>query len=784
MASEPKAEQRQTSEEDANSGEGFQESHSLNGESSVLSFDDPTFNLELFKYNPLETVVVDRHARVWDYNIAKRKSGGRLPARGDVMYRDYAADHGIDMHAELMECMAKNVSKTFPALKYHDRYLHITLSPFPKGAIIVSQNVTERVEAEQALKQSEERYRRLFDRVPVGMLRASADGALLDANTALLQIFGFPDKESMLSIHLADLFASVEHFERTLERLKQEETLRDFEAPVYRYDGTRIWIRMSARVVLDGPDRTPRIEGAVQDITERKRTEEALLKSEQEKALILSSVLELVTYQDLDHRILWGNQLAEETLGAQPGGLTGRKCHALWARSDEPCPDCPIPRILGTDAPQHTEKRSPDGRIWATRGYPVRDAAGTITGIVEVHLDVTHQKRAEEEKVKIQAQLLQSQKMEAVGTLAGGVAHDFNNLLTAIQGCLELAVEKLPDESPIRRDLEEVQNASHRAADLTRQLLMFSRRHLIHMAPIQLNRTIDDLLKMLHRLIGEDIVIQTALDPGLWAIQADRGTVEQVIVNLAINGRDAMPNGGRLLIKTENVDVDEFTCRLMHEAKPGRFVRLSLSDTGIGMDAAIRERIFEPFFSTKGPGKGTGLGLSVVYGIVRQHNGWVNVYSEPGQGAEFKVYFPVATGTPQEAAAPAGLQDDVNGRGERILIVEDEKCVREFSLHALEKYGYLVTAMSTVSDALRAFEGGGGAFDLVFTDVVLPDASGLSMIERMLEINPSVRVLVTSGYTDTKSQWSSIQQKGLRFLQKPYTLADLLRTIRTQLTAK
>jgi two-component system, cell cycle sensor histidine kinase and response regulator CckA len=734
-------------------------------------------DLELFRYNPLETIIVDRSGRVVDYNLAKKASGSRLPRRGDVMYRDYAAKHELDMRTELMRCIERNESKTFPAVKYHSKYLRITISPFPKGAIIVSQNVTDQTVAEEALRNSEERYRSLFDRVPAGLYRASATGRFLDVNQALVQMLGFPDRESLLAINVADMYVHPEEFGGMMDRLDREATLRDVESRFYRFDGTTVWIKTSARAVRDAKHRVETLEGAVEDITERKLAEVALQKSEREKALILSSVLELVTYQDLSHRIIWANRQTEETFGAGPGDLVGRKCHEVWQGNGNPCAQCPMGNILETGAPQVAEKTTADGRVWAMRGYPVRSEEGEIQGLVEVNLDITGQKRAEEEKQKIQAQLLQAQKMEAVGTLAGGVAHDFNNLLTAIQGCLDLAMLKIPDDGPVYRDLVEVQTASRRAADLTRQLLLFSRRHLSRLVSLQINGLMEDLLKMLHRLIGEDIEINTQPDQNLWNILADKGTIEQIIVNLSVNARDAMPNGGKLFLKTENVVLDEFYCRLVAEARPGEFIRLSIADTGAGMSREIRDRIFEPFFSTKGPGKGTGLGLSVVYGIVKQHNGWINVYSEPGQGTEFKIYFP-AVFTPAEEKRgipvdPANLR----GSGERILVVEDEPMVRDFSRRALEKHGYSVCAVSTAQEALTVFDAEGGRFDMIFTDVVLPDTSGLAMIDRILKKKPSIKVVLTSGYTDTKSQWKSIREKGLHFLQKPYTLLDLLQTV-------
>lgn len=743
---------------------------------------DLSWAVEFFHYSPLETIVVDLEGRVTAYNIAKQKSKGRLPKIGDLMYRDYAAEHEIDMYAELMQCIEKKKTKTFSALKYHNKYLRITISPFPKGAIIVSQDVTEQKLTEEALRQSEARYRNVFNRVPVGLFSISKTGTILEVNQTLVHLLGYPDKQRFLQDNFLARCEVPDLLEKIQEIFLKEGALRDFEIPFRRFDNQCIWIRINAREVKD--ETTGELlhyEGVVEDITARKYAEEALRKSEQEKALILSSVLEVVTYQDLNRRIIWANQLAGEVFGVPPIQLEGRHCHELWGKSSTPCPGCPLPQILETGLPQHSEKQTPDGRFWFCRGYPVRNEQGNIIGIVEVHLDITERKKAEEEKAKIQQELFQAQKMEAIGTLAGGIAHDFNNLLTAIQGCLDLALIKTEEGSSLQKELLEVQKAVQRASQLTKQLLLFSRRHPIRFEPVLVNRIVDDLLSMLHRLIGENIEIVTSLDPHLWSVLGDSGTIEQILLNLAVNARDAMPQGGTLTIKTENIVLDELYCKMVPEAKPGRYVRISVSDTGIGMSPEVVSRIFEPFYSTKKPGKGTGLGLAVVYGIVKQHNGFIHVYSEPGQGTEFKIYFP-AVEKQAKLAAPVSIRlDQLNGHGERILIVEDEEAVRDFTIRALEKYGYSVHAVDSVREALHAFRQEKGHFDLVFTDVVLPDDTGISMIENFLKLKPDLKVLLTSGYTDTKSQWKAIQKWKFPFLQKPFTLVDLLQTVRKAL---
>ena len=385
--------------------------------------------------------------------------------------------------------------------------------------------------------------------------------------------------------------------------------------------------------------------------------------------------------------------------------------------------------------------------------------------------------RAYEELRTTQKQLLQAQKMEAVGTLAGGVAHDFNNLLTAIQGYTEMVMMGLDKDDPAYHDLREVQRAAVRATNLTRQLLLFSRRQPMEMIPLGLNETIEDMMKMLERVIGEDISITTELEDGLWTIEADPGNIEQVIMNLVVNARDAMPEGGRIRIKTENLYLDDQWCKLISFARPGNFVCLTIEDTGTGMDDEVLEHLFEPFFTTKPAGKGTGLGLSVVYGIVTQHQGWINVYSKVGQGSTFKVYLPAVSLKPETAVERQISLEAFRGQGERILLVEDEATIRKLSTRALRESGYTPFPAANVAEALVIFERENGDFALVFSDVVLPDGSGLNLVDHLLACQPDLRVLLSSGYTDPKSQWQAIRERGFPFLRKPYALSELLRSV-------
>jgi signal transduction histidine kinase/ActR/RegA family two-component response regulator len=378
---------------------------------------------------------------------------------------------------------------------------------------------------------------------------------------------------------------------------------------------------------------------------------------------------------------------------------------------------------------------------------------------------------------RTQDQLLQAQKMEAVGRLAGGVAHDFNNLLTAMKGYAELTLNRPGLDPEVRADVDQIHKAGDQAASLTKQLLAFSRRQPLEPKVIDLNDVVVEMDAMLRRLIGEDIELCSNLEGEDVRFRGDSGQIEQVIINLVVNARDAMPDGGRLTIETRKVTLDQAACLEIHDARPGEFVCLAIQDSGSGIPKDIIDQIFEPFFSTKGPGKGTGLGLAVVYGVIRQHDGWISVYSEPGEGTVFKIYLPASEDDEVPERADEAPELRVRGSGQRILLVEDEEAVRTFATRALRENGYVVCEAASADEALDIFDREAGQFDVVFSDVVLPGLSGIRLVDRLLSLRPDLEVLLSSGYTDQKSQWPVIREKGFRFLQKPYSLPDLLGAI-------
>ena len=405
---------------------------------------------------------------------------------------------------------------------------------------------------------------------------------------------------------------------------------------------------------------------------------------------------------------------------------------------------------------------------WSNR--PIYNESGEISEILSIGTDITEQKKLEE-------QLRQAQKMEAVGRLAGGIAHDFNNLLTAINGYAELILLSLDEKDPIRADLAEIKKAGSRAALLTEQLLAFSRRKILKPGVFNLNNLIADLQNMLHRIIGEDIELKTILEKDIKNIKADPGSIEQVIMNLAVNGRDAMAKGGKLLIETSTIFLDSRYTREHSEVEPGFYTCLAVTDNGCGIDPEILPNIFEPFFTTKEMYKGTGLGLSTVYGIVKQSGGSITVSSEPDQGTTFKIYLPQVQEEAEQIKAAAIQLDDYSG-SETILLVEDEELVRNFAVSILEKYGYRVLTAEKGSAALKLCEKEGQSPDMVFTDVVMPGMSGNQLAEKLSVLYPQIKVLYASGYTENAIVHHGVLDEGIDFIQKPYGAEVLLAKIR------
>jgi nitrogen-specific signal transduction histidine kinase/ActR/RegA family two-component response regulator len=398
-------------------------------------------------------------------------------------------------------------------------------------------------------------------------------------------------------------------------------------------------------------------------------------------------------------------------------------------------------------------------------------------------LDITERKRAEEEKAKLEAQLQQAQKMESVGRLAGGVAHDFNNMLSAILGHAELALDQVDPARPLQAHLQEIQKAARRSADLTRQLLAFARKQTVQPKVLDLNETVESMLKMLQRLIGEDIQLTWQPEANLWPVRVDPSQIDQILANLCVNARDAISGVGKMTIETGNSALDEAYCAEHAGFSPGEYVRLTVSDDGCGMDRETLAHIFEPFYTTKGVGEGTGLGLATVYGIVKQNNGFINAYSEPGQGTTFTIYLPRQVAKAEQAREEGPAEPVARGH-ETILLVEDEPVILELTKMLLERLGYAVLAAGTPGEALRLARKQAGEIHLVMTDVVMPEMNGRDLAKNLLSLYPSLKRLFMSGYTANVIAHHGVLDPGVHFIQKPFSIKELADKVREALDSK
>jgi PAS domain S-box-containing protein len=550
-----------------------------------------------------------------------------------------------------------------------------------------------------------------------------------------------------------------------------------------RKDGSLVWVNLTVALVREINGEPKYFISVVEDITEHKWAEEELQKSEEKFRLIANTITEV--FWMADARI-------QKIFYISPGyeRVWGRTCKSLYENPhsflDAICQE-DRERVFAdlevqkSGQPFDHEYRInwPDGSIrWIwDRGYPVLDKIGKATLYVGIAQDITERKRSEEKMVSLQEQLHQSQKMEAIGRLAGGIAHDFNNLLTVIKGYSQLSLIETKDNDPLKENIEEIKSASERAADLTRQILAFGRRQIMEMKVLDLNVILKNLDKMLCRLIGEDIELATLLAEDLGKVKVDPGQIEQVIINLVVNSRDAMPNGGKLTIETANVELDEEYAHAHIAVKPGRYVMISVSDTGIGMAKEVRERVFEPFYTTKERGKGTGLGLSTVYGIVKQSEGNIWVYSEPGKGTTFKIYLP-RVDEPLEEVPEKVIEGELPRGDETILVAEDNEEVRKVIVRILKRQGYNVLEAAHGDEALLVCKEHEGPIHLMVPDVVMPGMSGRELAERLSSIHPNIKVLYMSGYTDNVITHHGILEKGINYIQKPFTVDGLARKVR------
>ncbi len=632
----------------------------------------------------------------------------------------------------------------------------------------------ERRSVEASLGEGEKRYRDLVEALPQVVFEVDEHGNLIYVNHHAYELFGQSKEDLADGPNILDRVVPEdrERLKENIRRILAGERPDDSEYRLLRKDGSIL----QALIYSCPPDpqlRPARIRGILVDITERKRMEEKLRKlshavEQSPVSVVITDRHGLIEYVNPKFSELTGYTV-NEVIGKNPrilksGEMPSETYQQLWATITS-----------GRDWEGQLHNRKKNGDLYWERVAisPITDSNGKITHFVAIKEDVTERRRLEQ-------QLFQAQKMEAVGRLAGGVAHDFNNVLTVILSCSDLVLNGLDEKSPMRSEIEQIREAGKRAANLTSQLLAFSRKQIRSPQVLDLNAVVSQDERMLRRLIGEDVEVVLRLSPDIGRVYTDPVQLEQIIINLAVNARDAMPTGGKLVIETADVTLDENYARDHLTVKPGPYVLLAVSDSGCGMTREVQAHLFEPFFTTKEHGKGTGLGLSTVYGIVKQNDGYIWVYSEPGQGTTFKIYLPAvkarAVSPPRSRIATEESQCD-----ETILIVEDDPFIRSLASRILSDRGYSILEAHDAVDASTVSRKHQGPIHLLLTDVVLPGASGKQLARSLAEARPEMRVLYTSGYTDDAIIRHGILEAGIAFLQKPFTPELLRRRVREAL---
>ena len=732
----------------------------------------PDERFKLVSFNPAE----ERAVGLTTAQVAGKFPEDFLPKSvAEQVNRNYARcvrERGVVRYEEVLDLPSGRVPflTTLIPIAAPDGRIHRIIG--------VATDISERKAAEEALRVSELRFRSLFEQAPVAII-VSRNGAGLYANPAFLRMLGLDGPEAAVGRPIVEYFAPeyrAASEERTRRRAQGLPVAADFESVGRRADGSQFpaLVVTTPIQLVDGPANL----AFVSDITERRRSEDGLRDSEAKYRSLVEHAVFGIYRSTLDGRLLAANSAMVAMLGyaSQAELLEVDMARNLYADPTE------RQRLVAQhrdaariDDVEVTWKRK-DGRPITVRlsGRPTRTAEGELEGFEMVVEDVT-------ERRALEAQLRQAQKMEAVGQLAGGVAHDFNNLLTAILASCALLNRDLPEDSPLRDDAETICSAAQRGAELTQELLSFGRRRTLDLHPVSLGAVAATFVRLARRVVPEHVEIVPQIAAEHSTIRADTGALDQILMNLVTNARDAMPQGGKMLIAVGQATLDEGHCRAFGWGRPGAYVTLAVSDTGTGMDAETRQRIFEPFFTTKPPGQGTGLGMSVVYGLIKQHDGFVHVTSEVGRGTTVRLYFPAAA---EEAVEPVeSAASAISGGTETILLVEDDEAVRGSSTRVLERYGYRVRTASDGGEALRILKTFDRPPDLIISDVVMPHTSGPQLLSKLREAGPVPKVIFTSGYTGRDALEHAQLEPGVPFLSKPWAVDDLLRKVREVLDA-
>lgn len=637
----------------------------------------------------------------------------------------------------------------------------------------------------QELAESKDRYYDLYDLAPVGYLTLSQAGIIQEANLTATALLGVTRKD-LLRRRITDFilpedqevyFLHRRHRFEVFPRMDQTMSTQGCELRLQRPDNIAFWALLQDSLAYNDEIRI-----TLTDITERKQAQMSLLEAKDDWESTFDCLTDMITIQDVNFNIIRANSSARLTLNLPlPATVTNSKCFTYFHGADQPPAGCPACTTLETGQSCSREFFEPHlNKYLEIRAIPRFDRDHRSIGFVHVVRDITERKQAEEEKIIVASQLQQAQKMEAVGRLAGGVAHDFNNMLGVIIGHAELALMKMEPSQPNYAALVEIKKAAERSANLTRQLLAFARKQTIAPKVLDLNETMAGMLKMLERLIGENIQLTWKPGENLWPIKADPSQLDQIFANLCVNAHDAITDIGVITLESLNCTLDKAWCATHMGSRPGDYVQIKVSDSGYGMSKEVLEHLFEPFFTTKEVGKGTGLGLAMVFGAVKQNKGFIDISSTPGAGTTFTIYLPRHIDNTEQLQAEVVAKPGSRGH-ETILLVEDEQAILEVTKIMLETQGYTVLSANTPGKAISMAREHAGEIQLLMTDVIMPEMNGRDLAKSLLSLYPHLKRLFMSGYTADIIAHHGVLEEGVHFIQKPMRMDELAAKVREAL---
>ncbi len=657
-----------------------------------------------------------------------------------------------------------------------DRWFWITVSPVKDsggavvGAVQTLRDITHHRELENRLIESEKRYRDLFEKSAAGIFRVTPGGRFMDANPRLLEILGYDSLDELKRLDIAqDLYVNPEERKLFVNEMETKGKVDRYRVWLRRKDGVPVCISVYGATVKDEQGNSLYYHGTVIDVTAKMKAAQTAAKVEKRYRLLFERAPIGVFQFSREGELISANPSTVKVLGySYPGEMGKVNLYEALCGDAEKVSECRNAlendgEVLG----QEVQVLGRDGKSRWLKLYVYKVQEDDEVFYEGTCIDITQEKL-------LQEQLRHSQKMESIGVLAGGVAHDFNNILMNIQGNVEMAILKANSED-VRYNLDAVLSSVERASKLVGQILTFSRKQPIHKQTLDVGDYVAVFSEHFHRVLGEDILLELHLEEGLWGVEADPSAMDQILLNIVTNARDAMPDGGELLIEARNFEVDEEFVSIHPWAKVGRYVCIAVTDTGCGMPKEVVDRVFDPFFTTKGVGKGTGLGLSTVYGLVKDHGGMIHVYSEEDRGSTFKVYLPAVVGVKaQHKGKKKKAEKEPSIRGEGlILVVEDDLSVRRLMLETLSSLGYQVIEASNGEEGYREYVKNRKELDLIITDVVMPKVGGMELYDRVREESPGCGFLFISGYTLNNSRLERYWEEGFNILQKPFSTRDL-----------